>query len=152
MYILEHRSLASTSTACYSADSSLALFLLARTTLAMGSLVPMTSLAPFPLPEPLPPASTARTVYGPASPYDPNTEHGRIFIKRRDSDMYPLAVDKWLQANQCLWHRDDPRLASTHILSDVVECKVKVLFSPVRGLPSLVLPYDSFCTLGHTPP
>lgn len=86
--------------------------------------------------------------YGPENPYDPYTDLGRAFIERRDLEDFPNSIDRWLQANMCAWHRDDPRLLSTDVLSDHVECTIEMIHFPVCLVTSSinVSPSDLTCT------
>ncbi|EIM79057.1 uncharacterized protein STEHIDRAFT_126638 [Stereum hirsutum FP-91666 SS1] len=88
------------------------------------SVEPVVCPPPFdnsPLSEPSGP------VYGPANPYDPYTELGREFIEQRDFGEVPTLVDRFLQANMCLWHQDDPRIISTELMPDNVPCTIEVV-------------------------
>lgn len=87
--------------------------------------------SPSPLVTLQPVAHASSPVYGPANPYDLTTSLGRKHIERRDCGQFPTPIDKWLQANLAQYHREDPRLMSTHVLCDELSCKVEVEYSPV---------------------
>lgn len=83
---------------------------------------------------PAPPRTSAQptpSVYGPANPFDPNTELGRAFIEH--VEIGPSETEKWLQANMVSWHREDARLISTGVSRDEVLCTVELDHLPVRA-------------------
>lgn len=119
---------------------------------SMKSQAPILA-AMLPLPPTSAPSISSYPVYGPANPYDPETERGQMFIERCDSGLYLTAVDKWIQANMALWHQGNPRLALADLLKlDMMECKIEVLFSPVRALSRILCTSTHSCQQDILPP